>query len=128
MSKRLLIRIDSTPPGEAPIWVREKWVGLHLPLAQAACEPVLLYTGGVLSGPKTWLQVLIAWLRGRLTPTLGFVVGVVPALQVLEQASPEAAAWWRAHAPHLVVPKQKFLFHADVCSVVQINAPDAPDF
>src|SRR5712664_1703512 len=28
------IRIFAVPPGEAPAWVREKWVGLELPLAQ----------------------------------------------------------------------------------------------
>ena len=33
-----MIRITSVPTGEAPVWVREKWVGLELPtmgLAQA---------------------------------------------------------------------------------------------
>jgi hypothetical protein len=28
------VRILTVPPGEAPGWVREKWVGLELPLAQ----------------------------------------------------------------------------------------------
>ena len=27
------IRIVGVPPGEAPLWVREKWLGLELPLA-----------------------------------------------------------------------------------------------
>ena len=26
--------VTATPPGEAPLWVREKWVGIELPLMQ----------------------------------------------------------------------------------------------
>jgi hypothetical protein len=29
-----MIRIIAVPPGEAPLWVREKWVGLDLPVAR----------------------------------------------------------------------------------------------
>jgi hypothetical protein len=28
------VRIIAVPPGEAPLWVREKWVGLTLPLTR----------------------------------------------------------------------------------------------
>jgi hypothetical protein len=101
------------------MWVREKWVGLLLPLAQATVEPVRLFTGGVISGPKTWLQGLIAWLFRRLEPVSGFLVEVVPALEALEQASPEAAAWWRENAAQLITSKQKFLFHAEACRIVE---------
>jgi len=27
--KAFMVRITSVPPGEAPLWVREKWVGLE---------------------------------------------------------------------------------------------------
>src|SRR5215471_17510443 len=33
------VRILRPPPGEAPLWVREKWVGLELPLAYGARGP-----------------------------------------------------------------------------------------
>jgi hypothetical protein len=73
----LRIRIDSTPRGEAPLWVREKWVGLELPLAQLNAEPSRVQTGaGVLSGPKNIVAAYIAWLMGRLKPEVGFLVEV----------------------------------------------------
>jgi hypothetical protein len=28
------VRIIAVPPGEAPLWVREKWVGVELPVAR----------------------------------------------------------------------------------------------
>src|SRR5437660_9122721 len=38
------LRITSVPPGEAPLWVREKWVGLSLPLAQRKAQARSLFT------------------------------------------------------------------------------------
>src|SRR5580704_4538322 len=43
------LRIIAVPPGEAPLWVREKWVGLELPVAQRQSRKFL--TSGVLSAP-----------------------------------------------------------------------------
>jgi hypothetical protein len=101
------------------LWVREKWVGLELPLAQASADPVRLYTGGVLSGPRTWWQGIVAWLMGRLEAESGFLVAVIPALEVLERARPDAAAWWKENAAHLVTSRQHFLFRAEVCRVLR---------
>ena len=40
------IRIIGVPPGEAPLWVREKWVGLELPLTRhSACMGLSLSRG-----------------------------------------------------------------------------------
>ena len=61
------IRIVRTPPGEAPLWVREKWVGLELPLASGDYGPRHAYTSGVLSGPSNRLIALVRLLLGRLT-------------------------------------------------------------
>ena len=119
MAKQFRLRIESTPPGEAPLWVREKWVGLELPLAQASADPVRLYTGGVVSGPRTWWQGIVAWLRGRLEAESGFLVAVIPALEVLERTDPDAAAWWKENAAHVVTSSQKFLFRADACRVLK---------
>jgi hypothetical protein len=60
-SSRVLI--VSVPPGEAPLWVREKWVGLELPARYSA--PKTCLTFGALSGPPTLFGQLWAMLRGR---------------------------------------------------------------
>ena len=77
----LLLHVTSIPPGEAPLWVREKWVGLSLPLAQRKSSPVSVLTSGVLSGPKTFLATFVrihdrppgaaTRLRGRDAPCDG---------------------------------------------------------
>src|SRR5512140_2697360 len=45
------VRIVGVPPGDAPAWVRQEWVGLELPLAQSSAEAIHARTAGVLSGP-----------------------------------------------------------------------------
>jgi len=45
-------------------------------------------------------------------------VGAVGAVEILEVASPEAAAWWRQNAPQLIQPKGYLIFHAQVCQIV----------
>ena len=119
MNKQLLLHIESTPPGEAPMWVREKWIGLRLPLLQSAPEPMRLNTGGVISGPRTRFQLWMARFFRRLEPASGYLVGVLPAIEVLERTSPEAAAWWRENASHILQPEKVFLFHAEACRVVE---------
>ncbi len=56
------IKIISTPPGEAPLHIREAWVELVLPLAVPPVRSVWI-VGGVLTGPKTalgqWLHLLL---------------------------------------------------------------------
>jgi hypothetical protein len=32
------VRIVAVPPGEAPLWVRQKWVGLDLPVVRYAAH------------------------------------------------------------------------------------------
>ena len=100
----------SVPPGEAPLWVREKWVGLSLPLAQTRAAPLSLLTGGVLSGPKGLVSFVLAWVAGRSNRRSGFVVETRAAIAELEATSPEAAAWWRENAPHMMRAGKYFVF------------------
>ncbi len=70
------------PSGEAPLNIREAWVGLVLP-----CDPYLGYSDGgfergVLSKAAT---------RNRS----GFSVPQDQAIAILEKEKPEAAAWWK---------------------------------
>jgi hypothetical protein len=50
------VEIVFPPAGEAPLWVREKWVGLRLPVVLREAKPVRALTAGVLTGPRgCWL-------------------------------------------------------------------------
>ncbi|HVV15121.1 MAG TPA: hypothetical protein VHD55_01850 [Candidatus Paceibacterota bacterium] len=78
------IRITKVPDGEAPLEVRQAWVGLELP-----CGPICGYGDeppkGVLSNEPIKKNMY------------GFDVPQREALEILEASSPEAAAWWRTH-------------------------------
>jgi hypothetical protein len=113
------VRIVAVPPGEAPQWVREKWVGLELPLAQFSTGARRLNTAGVLTGPRGFLATLGRLFRGELRKHSGFSVNVLEAVAVLERVSPEAAQWWRTNAAHLMKPTRCFLFPEHVCTVVE---------
>lgn len=111
------VRIIAVPPGEAPLPVREAWVGLLLPLVPGDEGPVRLWGQGVLSGPKKPAGRWGRWWRrltGQVRAQRGYRVFVLTALERLEQKSPEAARWWRTSTPHLVAPGQVFIFSAQV--------------
>jgi hypothetical protein len=119
------LQITQVPPGEAPLWVREQWVGLVLPLAQRRQSPLAFLTSGVVSGPKTGLSRLVALLTGKLERQSGYRVDTQAAVSILAARSPEAAAWWRDNAPHVLRPGRSFVFHRDVGRVVADTSSDA---
>jgi hypothetical protein len=112
------IRIKSVPAGEAPQWVREKWVGLVLPLATWRRRPFTATTSGVLSGPPNRLAALWWGLRGRLKRQSGYAVYASEALAILERTAPDAAAWWRENVPRLQAGPRKFLFRTSDCQLL----------
>ena len=114
------IRIVSVPPGEAPQWVREKWVGLELPLAYSDRGARRAITSGVLSGPPNRLIALWWALRGRLDYKSGYAVDANEAIRILEGTAPEAAAWWRQNVPRLQRGMRKFMFASSACEIVQL--------
>ena len=113
------LQIVSVPPGEAPLWVREQWVGLLLPLSQWKEGPVSFLTSGVLTGPKGAYARILSALTGKLERQSGYVVEVLPAIEALHARSPEAAQWWRENTPHLFQGKQYFVFHESAGRVVK---------
>ena len=113
------LHITSVPPGEAPLWVREKWVGLSLPLAQRKLSPRAFLTSGVVSGPKTFLTGLVALVTGKLERQTGFAVEAQPAIAALAKIDPEAAEWWRENVPHLTQPRRYFVFQQGVGHVIK---------
>ena len=113
------LHITSVPPGEAPLWVRECWVGLSLPLAQRRSSSLLVLTSGVVSGPKGILSWFSALFGGRLSFKRGFPVVAQVAVESLASAHPEAAAWWRMNTPHLLKGKRYLVFPEGVGQVVE---------
>jgi hypothetical protein len=113
------VRIVRVPPGEAPLEVREAWVGLVLPLARGFEGPRSIMTAGVLSAPATFLGTLLGWFMGRVRRADGFVVDAAAAIDILAVDHPDAAAWWRTNTPGLLRPGRRFLFHAEACEPVQ---------
>ncbi|MDP3802640.1 hypothetical protein [Brevundimonas sp.] len=107
------IRIIRPPAGEAPLWVREAWVGLELPLAHL--EPVTVDTGGVLSGPTSRTGWWWARLLGRLHKTTGYCVNSARAIEILGRSRPEAANWWVTNAPRFTHPDEGFIFDIPAC-------------
>ena len=112
-----MIRITSVPTGEAPVWVREKWVGLELPTMGPA-RARIYRTVGTVTGPISCLGLLVAFLRGRSKKTSGYLVSGEAALMALTEVSPEAAAWWRTNAPNFVHPGRYLVFQDSACTPI----------
>lgn len=109
------IRIINTPPGEAPIEIRNGWIGIELPLAKDGLQNC--GTFGVLTGPKTiigkWLNVLM----GRYGRESGYIVEGSTALKLLRDHNHSAASWWVENTYFDKSGKYMF-FHEHVCEVV----------
>ena len=113
------IRIIAAPPGEAPLWVRQRWVGLDLPVARYSGRSRFLGLG-VLTMPRSWLGQWLAVARGNAELVAGYAVEALPAVGILGESSPEAAAWWRENTPHLIAPRRYLIFHEEVCRIADI--------
>ena len=107
------VKIVRAPSGEAPEWVREAWVGLVLPLKETGLKT--MPSIGVLSGPKSSLGWLWASLTGAPMTATGYLTPAAIAIAILGRARPEAAAWWREHAPKFLRDEAEFLFEASAC-------------
>jgi hypothetical protein len=94
-----------TPPGEAPEEIRRAWVGIELPLRRGETEPRDFQSVGVLSQ------------QGAAMAT-GYAVLGRAAVDALASQSPEAAAWWREKAPHVIARGYRLWFPSDVCGRV----------
>ena len=122
--RRWELCITRAPSGEAPLWVREKWVGLALPLYQAESAPRSFRTSGVVSGPQSIIARMAARWQGNLPRKSGYVVSANDAMAILEAHAPDAALWWRSNAPHLIRNGRYFLFDPN-CGTVRPRAQAA---
>jgi hypothetical protein len=101
-SRRAVIRITSPPPGEVPEFARRAWVGLELPLIAGQVLPENVAAQEALSRQAVYVAT-------------GYAVDGQTAIAILESANPEAAAWWRQHAPDVLAPGYQLVFPAEVC-------------
>ena len=109
------IRIVKTPAGEAPLHIREAWVGLRLPLHPDFPNATSTLTFGVLSGPQNiWMAWLRILLRRAKTET-GYIVHAPEAFSRLAEASSDAARWWRENTPHLFRVGATLVFEEGAC-------------
>jgi hypothetical protein len=106
------IRIVKVPPGEAPWTIREKWVGLELPLAEGRSDVYQVPGVGILSGQPT------------PEPCIGYLVSAEGAIAVLEHRSADAAAWWRKNAPGIASSGKSLVFPEYVCEKVNSISPN----
>lgn len=95
------IRIIDTPPGQAPDWVKAKWVGIELPVEEDSPDEE-----GVQFGIK----------GGRPENLGGYQIRTQDAIEALREKSPEAAKWWEDNIPSDLFPT--LVFKRDVCEVV----------
>ena len=111
------IRITSVPPGEAPLEIRQAWVGLVLPLYRTHARTY--FTSGVLSRPRGTLGILRHLLAFRYKLERGYAVSSLAAIAVLEGANPAAARWWRENAGYGENVRRYFLFADDCCEQIE---------
>lgn len=103
-----MIRITKVPAGEAPLWVREAWVGTVIP-----CDPYFGYGDnpekGVLSLKEN---------DGVRRKLCSFAVLQEDAIGILRDYSPRAAMWWQIHGfPRDTPGEDRFSFTEDEAEV-----------
>ena len=96
------IRIVATPDGPAPQWVRERWIGLQLPVAKPTPVTNYCFKDFRPRGPAWPWSVAWWFATGKLERWTGYLVNVDEAWRVLDIRHSDAAAWWRENAPHLI--------------------------
>ena len=117
------IQIICRPVGEAPEWVRDAWIGLHLPLYSDGEKD--WPSVGVMTGPRTLFRQVLARIMGKRKWTRGYAVEAGLAVDLLAKANPDAADWWRRNAPHLLDGLRFFVFNTPACRPVEGSAnPD----
>lgn len=94
------IRIIGVPYGQAPLWVRQAWIGLEIPLSPIQPKP-----------GDTFLEVI-----DKTTPrqgTDGFAVNARVAIDLLSEYNPPAAAWWKREESWVML--HEFVFNKEAC-------------
>jgi hypothetical protein len=121
------VRIIAVPPGEAPLEVRQAWVGLVLPIDERfGGLPVRVPVFGVRTAPTSMLARMWAMITGGARLVDGYVLDPQRCVDILEDHDRKAAMWWRDYAPHMLKKGKRFVFPANVCEVVFEAPPEGP--
>lgn len=92
------IRIVAAPPGQAPDWVRQAWIGIEIPLLEEQEGGVLVGVNGGAPDPRS---------------LNGYTVALEGAIDALRKQSPRAAEWWDQCL--IAQLGQKLTFARDAC-------------
>lgn len=104
------------PPGEAPVGIRQAWLGLVLPLPPGVRSRRRTFvTSGVVSRPRVWWQWFVNLVRGSIGLHSGYAVNALEAVNLLAGRNPRAAEWWREHCADMLDGTRHFVFPYDVC-------------
>ena len=113
------IKIIATPSGEAPLWVRQAWIGLELPLLIPGLHIVPVM--GVITGQSALhrLGYRLGLLRSEVMT--GYFVNSSIAISLLLEQNESAAIWWETHLPQYLDSGQNFVFDARACEIQAAN-------
>jgi hypothetical protein len=107
------VKVVEAPAGDAPLVVRQAWVGLILPLAAGETGPRMARSGRLLADSRGWPGAMRRFLLGAYR--VGYVVEAHIALEMLSSWAPEAHAWWRPNMPSHFDPGRRFVFALESC-------------
>lgn len=94
------IKIIAIPPGQAPLEIREAWVGLILPIAEN----------------KSSDTIQMGALGGKPENLGGYDVETKVAIKELKKKSPKAAKWWESNINPEWAPR--LTFKREVCELI----------
>ena len=117
------IKIVATPIGDAPLKVRQAWIGLTLPLHESSLAGPIAMPGVSVFAAATGFQTWLRWLLRRpypITDYTGYIVPSAAAIRLLAEVSPSAANWWRQNVPAFLQADATFIFDAACCRPVQL--------
>ena len=97
-----IIEIVKTPPGEAPLWVRKRWVGVKLWIDENAPDPD--------KGTEIGIR------GGKAKNSGGYPVQTYIAIETLAIHDESASIWWTKNVRLDLIPR--FVFAKDVCQVL----------
>jgi len=108
------VEIVATPAGEAPLWVREAWIGMALPLSPGPNGGMHEVVGVLSLGRRPSLlgRLLLGRARRRIS---GYRVPSAEAIRLLAEHRADAAQWWRTNTD--LTACGDFLFDAPACRV-----------
>lgn len=110
----LEVQIIARPPGDAPDWVRDAWIGLTL-LIDPSCPTTVSIS------VRYTNRNIREYLKDAPEPdenTGGYPIAGRHAIEMLRQTGKiEAADWWLREAPHML--DTYFIFARHVCHICE---------